>query len=120
MTPLQESRHLRNSRDDIVWDQRFEAVSAFVTEKFNDLRTEEVCKIMQDWISVHYAQHDSWKYIQWCLQEAYEEFHIQLGSDVIADYLRAAVQPFVETKPDPKLLMAVIEALLNPSELDED
>jgi hypothetical protein len=113
------------SHDDLVWDERFEAVSAFVQEKFAALSTEETCKILQDWISVHYARYDNWRYINWCLKETFEEFTGMLLRDCrdpedVADYLRAAVKPFIETKPDHKLLIAVVEAVLHPKEEDEE
>jgi len=111
------------SHDDLTWNERFEAVSAFVQEKFPALNTEETCKILQDWISVHYGRYDNWRYVEWCLKEAFEEFANHKDcweGDVVARYLRAAAKPFIETKPDPELLVKVIVAVMQPEEEEDE
>jgi hypothetical protein len=121
---IQDPNYDHASHDDLLWDERYEAVSLFVQEKFPALSTEETCRILQDWISVHYARYDDWRYIDWCLKEAFETFaefavgKSQFGPEDVAEYLRAAARPFIQHKPDPKLLCALVEAILHTNETD--
>ena len=122
-TRIEDPHYDSASHDDLAWNDRYEAVSSFVQEKFATLTTEETCKILQDWISIHYGRHDNWRYIEWCLKEAFDEFQAYkecFGPDAVAQYLRATAKPFIQTKPDPKLLCAVIEAILHPREPEEE